>query len=309
MGGWESEAAEWACEQYGVVSVAQLRGLGASRAAIRHRVERGIWTKAAHTVLRVAGAPVTWESQVVAHVLAAGEGAVASHRTAAAVWKLEGGRRDLVELTVPTERRYRSEGVVTHHSTDLDRIRAVRRDGITVTPVDRSILDLGAVTGRRMVQLAVDNARRRQLTTWDRLLDTLVVHARRGRDGVGTLRAVLDDHFGEVVVTDSGFERLVISVLRDAGLPMPVLQHEVCVNGRTFRLDLAYPDARVAIELDGSVHLERQVWEADHARQNALILAGWTLLRFTWLDYTERRPQMVTEIRTALTKSRQKRLL
>lgn len=287
-------------EQHGVASDAQLRGLGVTRSALRHRLAQGTWTRAARSVIRLTSAPVTWESQVAAHVLAAGAGAVASHRTAAAIWQLDGQGQDHIELTVPTPHRYRATGVVTHHSTDLDRIRPLRRAGILVTPVERTILDLGAVATRRHVEIAADDARRRRLTTWQRLLDTLVVHARRGRDGVGHFRAILDDHFGETAVTGSAFERLVFSALVEAGLPRPVLQHEVRAGDRTYRIDLAYPDARLAIELDGSVHLERKVWEADHCRQNALVLLGWTVLRFTWLDYTRHRRRLVAEIDAAL---------
>ena len=50
-------------------------------------------------------------------------------------------------------------------------------------------------------------------------------------------------------MTDSGFERLVVSRLVEAGLPAPVLQHAVEVGGRRYRIDLAYPGERVAIEL------------------------------------------------------------
>ena len=76
----------------------------------------------------------------------------------------------------------------------------------------------------------------------------------------------------------------------EAGLPRPVLQHPVELGGRRYRIDLAYPEQRVAIELDGSVHLRRDVWEADHERQKALVLAGWTVLRFTWRE-DDRRPR------------------
>ena len=101
-------------------------------------------------------------------------------------------------------------------------------------------------------------------------------------------------------MTDSGFERLVVARLREAGLPAPALQHEVVVAGKTYRIDLAYPEARVAIELDGSVHLRRDVWEADHGRQNALVLAGWTVLRFTWRDYLDRPADLVRHVAAAL---------
>jgi very-short-patch-repair endonuclease len=236
----------------------------------------------------------------MAHVLAAGPDAVASHRSAAALWGLDGCRKGEPEVTIPFGRRYRPDGARVHQSKDLGRVQAVRRAGIPTTPIERTLLDLGAVAGKGVVLIAVDDARRSGLTDWDRLLDCLVLHARRGRDGVGTFRSILDDHFGELAVTDSAFERLVFAFLCEAGLPKPVLQHEVSVGGRCYRFDLAYPEQRVAIELDGTVHLRRDVWERDHERQNALVLAGWTVLRFTWRDYRERRLELVREVRAAL---------
>lgn len=291
-----------AASQHGLATVDQLAALGVTRAAVRHRIGVQRWAWAARRVVRIGGAPETWESRLLAHILSAGDGAVASHRAAAALWGLDGVGQGIVELTVPRPRWYRVPGVRSHRSTDLDRAPATLRQAIPVTPVARTLLDLGAVTGRRKVLLAIDSARRRRLTTWDALLDTLVLHARRGRNGVGVLRAILDEHFDEAAVSDSAFERLVLAVLTSAGLPTPVLQHPIEVDGRSYRLDLAYPAARLAIELDGSIHLERRVWEADHARQNALILAGWTVLRFTWRDYIDRRRHLVAEVRAALAK-------
>jgi very-short-patch-repair endonuclease len=289
-----------AARQHGLMTLRQVREAGLSRAAMRRRVEQGWWVPADRGVLRVAGAPVTWESQVLACVLSAGPGALASHRAAAALWGLEGCRPGPPELVVPRGRRYRRPGVRTHESTDLGLVTPVWRSGIPVTPVARTLLDLGAVVDARRTHVALDDARRRRLTDWDALLATLTAHARRGRDGVGTLRAILDDHFGEIAVTDSGFERLVVSLLLSAGLPRPVLQHQVEVGGVRYRLDLAYPEARVAIELDGIDHLRPEMFEGDRHRQNAIVLSGWTVLRFTWRQYLGAADQLVAEVRLAL---------
>lgn len=296
----DTAVAHIASKQHGLVTLDQLRALGASRASIRSRVGRGQWIKIDSGVLRLAGAPVTWESTVLAAVLGAGPDAVASHRTAAALWGLEGCRRGAPEITVPSGRSARRAGVRTHRSTDLHLVGHVPRSGIPTTPIGRTVLDLGAVLPEKFVHLAVDDARRRGLIDWDGLLAVLVAHARRGRGGVAALRAILDEHFGEVAVTDSGFERMVVALLCEAGLPRPVIQHEVAIGARTYRLDLAYPEAKVAVELDGSHHLRRDVWESDRIRQNALVLAGWCVLRFTWRDYLEHQGRLVAEVRSAL---------
>lgn len=303
MGDLDRSIAAIAARQHGLVTGIQLASFGASPAARRTRLEAGRLCKVGEGVYRVGGAPVTWESDVLAAVLAGGPGAVASHRTAGALWGLDGCRRGKPEVTVPLGRRYRPGGVRTHRSTDLHLVTPTRRVGIPTTPVARTLLDLGAVVTGGRVHVALDHARRRGLTDWDALLDTLVAHARRGRRGVGPLRAILDAHFGEVQVTGSRFERLVAIRLRQAGLPPPALQHEVVWAGRSYRIDLAYPRERVAIELDGSIHLRRDVWEADHERQNALVLAGWMVLRFTWRDYLDRPDRIINEVRRALVRA------
>ena len=296
----DRHVAQLATRQHGLITAAQVASFPAPRPLATRRLAAGRWVEVAEGVFRVAGAPVTWHSQQLAAVLAAGAGAVASHRAAGVLWGLDGCRPGLPEVTVPRGRRYRPDHARAHQSTDLHLVRPVTREGIPTTPPARTLLDLGAVVPLGRVHLAVDDARRRRLVTWDDLLATLVAHARRGRGGVAKLRAILDEHFGETAVTESGFERLVVARLVQAGLPRPVLQHEVVVGGRNFRLDLAYPDQRIAIELDGSIHLRRDVWEADHARQNALVLAGWMVLRFTWRDYLDRGPFLVGEVRRAL---------
>lgn len=268
---------------------------------MRTRLRRGQWIKVETGVLRVEGAPITWESKLLAHVLAAGDGAMASHRSAAALWNLDGFRRvSKPELTVPRDRRIRRTSAVVHHSTDLHLVKPVWRDRIPTTPIGRTLIDLGALYRGTKVLLAVDDARRRNLVTWDQLLDLLVSHSRRGRAGAATLRSILDEHSAEIARTDSGFERLVLLLLRDAGLPAPALQHEVYIDGRTYRIDLAYVAERIAVELNGQIHRERRVWENDQVRYTALTNAGWRVLPFSWHRYSTDQRSIVRQVRLAL---------
>jgi very-short-patch-repair endonuclease/predicted transcriptional regulator of viral defense system len=299
----DADVARLAVRQHGLVTLRQLRGVGVAPGAVRQRIGSGRWHRIDRGVYRIAGAPVTWRSEVLARVLSAGPGAVASHRTAAALWDLDGCRPGAPELTIPQGRRYRRAGVRTHVSTDLHLVTPAVRDGIPTTPVGRTLLDLGAVVDRSRVHLALDDAQRRKLTDWDGVLDTLAAHARRGRDGVATLRSIVDEHDADVAVTDSGFERLVAILLVAAGLPRPVVQHRIVIGGRTIRIDLAYPAARIAIELDGGIHLRRDVWETDRPRQNAVVLEGWTVLRFTWHTYRHHPDRLVSDVRRALRRS------
>src|SRR5690606_15945909 len=159
--------AAMATRQHGLVTRAQIRSLGGSRAALRTRLDAGRLHRAAEGVYRIGGAPVTWASEVLAAVLAAGAGAAASHRPAAALWVLDGCRPGTPEVTVPLGRRYRPSGVRSHQSTDLHLVAPVRRSGIPTTPVARTLLDLGAVVSPLRVHVAVDHAIRTRLTDWD----------------------------------------------------------------------------------------------------------------------------------------------
>lgn len=81
---------------------------------------------------------------------------------------------------------------------------------------------------------------------------------------------------------DSDLETRVLRLLVACGLPSPVQQHRVRLGGRTFKIDLAYPAFKLAIELDGwEFHRTRSAFDEDRARANALVLDGWTLVRFT----------------------------
>jgi very-short-patch-repair endonuclease len=90
-------------------------------------------------------------------------------------------------------------------------------------------------------------------------------------------------------------------LLRAAGLPPPVRQHEVVIGDRRYFLDFAYPDERVMIEIDGwEARGRRETFETDRARQNRLMLAGWTPLRFTARSLRERAHEVVATVATAV---------
>lgn len=102
-------------------------------------------------------------------------------------------------------------------------------------------------------------------------------------------------------ITDTDTELLLLSLITAAGLPEPVLHHEI-YDGERFvaEVDLAYPRWKIAIESDGSVHTDPDVRALDLRRQNDLVLEGWTVLRFD-LDRVRDNPSAVLrEIRDAI---------
>jgi very-short-patch-repair endonuclease len=96
------------------------------------------------------------------------------------------------------------------------------------------------------------------------------------------MRSILERRLPGYEPGESAPERRIFDLLVRAGLPTPVLQHRVQLGPRTVRIDLAYPEARIAIEYDGwDHHSTRTAFDHDRARANDLVLGGWTLLRFT----------------------------
>ncbi len=100
----------------------------------------------------------------------------------------------------------------------------------------------------------------------------------------------------------SAAERLAHRVYRAAGLSGWVTNHRVVVPGwATCYIDIAFRRQLVASEIDGQIHeRDRTIFESDRARQNALLLEGWLILRFTWRMLTEDPEQVVATTRRAL---------
>ena len=290
--------ADLARRQHSTFTAQQALDRGISRKVLRTRVARGSLTLVAPDTYLIAGARLTWEGRLLGMVLAAGPGAVASHRAAAALWGFDGFNRGTPELTVPRGKRFRRTGAIVHESTDLHLAGVRTRDGIAVTDPARTVLDLARRTGDARLALAIESARRSHLTSWKELIATLVCHARCGRPGVVRLRRIIGAGAHRDEITDSDFELLVLVLLLEHGLPEPILHHEVrAPDGRFIaEVDLAYPSLKIAIELDGGDHLRSDVFERDRPRQNELVLAGWTILRFTWKAYVERPDSLVAAV-------------
>lgn len=293
--------------QHGVFTRHQALALGVSRHQIDHGVRAGRYERVGTAVYRVTGAPTTWEQRLLGSVLGAGPGALASHRSAAFLWGLDGSRRGIVEISVPRHRRpRRRHGATVHESTDLVLAEPVLHAAIPATGVVRTLVDLAAVAPRERLGQAVDDAIRRRLTDWPQIAAVRARHARRGRNGTGRMRELLEERYG-TTIPDSHFGRLVADLLVDAGLPVPAIEHDIrAADGRWLaRADLAYPAERVAVELDSvRHHLNERAFEADPVRQNRLELEGWLVLRYTWKAYSQR-PQMIcAEVGAALRRAR-----
>jgi very-short-patch-repair endonuclease len=291
-----------ASTQHGLITAAQCRAVNLSRYAVHRLVAQCVLTCEAPGVYRVAGVPRSWHGRALCAVLAAGPGALVSHRSAAFLWGLEGftapGR---VDITVPRHRRPAPRpSVVVHESRDLDLADPRRRWNVPVTGPARTFLDVAGVADDELTVLRVlDEVRRLRHASWADLWTSLFRHARKGRPGITRARAALHHRAGKRV-PDTEFARLFLRMIDAAGLPEPRSEVDVTVAGHRYRIDCAYPDCLVAIELDGQGHDEPVKMEADARRDAHLRSAGWIALRFTWRRFSREPDGVLADVRAAL---------
>lgn len=279
----EAEAAALAARQHGVVSVTQLTALGMSASTRQRRLATGELTFVQPGVVRHGAHPDTWRGRVLAACLSSG--GLASHRSAAVLWDLASIVGSMVEVTVPRGTVNRRAGVVLHRSTQLDMAAPVTIDGIPVTGLARTLIDLATVVPPLLLESAVDDALRLRRITWPGLHQAVLQHAGPGRSGCGAVRALLAARYGEGEVPLSDWSRQAARRLTDGGCPQPVFEHRVLDRSGSLvaQVDLAYPFHRVAIELQSTRwHLNRRSFDADPIRWNQLTALGWRVYPITW---------------------------
>ncbi|MEL7209773.1 MAG: type IV toxin-antitoxin system AbiEi family antitoxin domain-containing protein [Actinomycetota bacterium] len=300
----EPEIAEIAASQHGLVTSSQLAELGVGRALPARRCQSGQWRAAAPGVFAIAGSPRTFHQRVLTAQLAAGPGALISHRTALLLWQVRPATRIPIEVCIPRGRSHSRPGVIVHESRDLHLARPEVIDGIAVTGLARSLLDLGAVLPGG-VRKAVWAARRTHDLAWGELLSTLALHGRQGRSGVGPLRVVVSQHYGEVA-GDSATEDHAYALLDDSVLvPRPERQIPIrCADGVVVTVDLGWPGHRVLVEIDGVDHLTNEdLQQKDRHRRNQLEIAGYTVLNYTGRLLRECPDQFVRDARDMLVRA------
>ena len=261
--------------QHGVVSRAQLLAAGVGRGAIDRRV-RGARLHPVHRgVFAVGHRVLTRHGAWMAAVLAAGEGAVLSHRSAAALWDIRDTARSRVEVTVRRHRRGRP-GVEYHHvALPPDEI-TVEHD-IPVTTPARTLFDLAAVLRPHQLERAINEAEFRRLTSPLSLDDLVARHP--GRRGARALHDILAARRIGQHRTRSDLEAAFLALVDAHGLPRPQ------TNRRTGpgEVDAVWPEQGLIAELDGfEAHGTRQAFEKDRARDRELVAQGWRVVRITW---------------------------
>jgi hypothetical protein len=285
--------------QDGVFSRRQALDSGLSRRVVRRRLTDGTWVEPASNVNADAGldmGPAAWRW---AAVLACGDRCVISHRSAAAVWNFSVSVPQRPEVSVPNGLHPRPGPQVRVHSIGVPPSEVRSHHGLPVTSRERTVLDclltLPLSQGRTLLDRVLQRG-------WVQLPSIAqAVHDARCRSGAGRARAVL---LGADSGTASQAERVAQALLIRGGITDWVAGYKLVAGGQVVAtIDLAFPDVQLAIEIDGwPWHSDPERFQEDRRRQNVLVAAGWTVLRFTWADLVERPQQVLAMIASALSR-------
>jgi hypothetical protein len=272
--------AGFAADHHGVFRLEHARMVGVSDRQVHAAVARGEVVRVFGEVYRFAAAPETWHGRLLAACWAGGFRSLASHRSAAALRELPGADRDVVEITCPRWRRAQHHGLIVHELKDLCFERDVMIvDGIPTASVPLTLLGLSAVRPA-VVELALERAVRRNLTTLTAVDEMMERLGGRGRRGARRLRTVLAARPRDLRPSDSDMETLLFAALRRAGVALPQRQVLVHYRGKFVgQIDGGWPDARVGYEYDSDeFHTGRVATAADSARRHRLTAAGWLIV-------------------------------
>lgn len=288
----EPTLARRAAAQGGVFSRGQALAAGYSDNRICRKLAAGVWTSRIPGVYRVAGTPTTLLTRGWSVVLAAGEGALLSHRVAGRLHRIDGvpGYSQL-EVSVPLSRRPRHVPGAHVRRAPLERADAGWAAGLPVTTPLRTVVDLARLLDPREGARIIGDALRTGAFTHDRLHEAIDdLRRRRGAIHARAALALADPRLESILESE------LCELVTGVGL-RPELQHEVYDRGRfVARLDLAIPELKLAIEADGyATHALRPGFERDRERLALLSAAGWTTLAFTAAQIRER-PEWVAEV-------------
>jgi very-short-patch-repair endonuclease len=248
--------------------------LGYGRAAIEHRITTGRLHLVTRGVYVVGWPRLTRERRWMAAVLACGEGAALSHRSAAALWGIGTELVGRVDISVRRRCEHRRTGIHARSRPSLPKEDIVLRDDIPVTRPARTLLDLATELRTKALERAINEADKRDLIDPEALRSALDDYA--GQPGVRRLRALLDRHTFRL--SDSELEIRFRPIAAAAGLPQP--QTKQRLNG--FEVDFYWPELGLVVETDGLRYHRTPAQQArDNLRDQTHTAAGLTPLRFT----------------------------
>jgi hypothetical protein len=282
-----------AAAQHGVVCRRQLAEIGIRDRGVTRRVANGHLHRIHPGVYAVGFPSLTREGRWLAAVLACGEGTVLSHLDAAVLWKIYESQRTRVHVTVLSRRQVK--GLWIHRARRLHPDDVTVKDGIPVTTIARTLVDLTDLLPRNRLLRAMREADYLRLLDLDSL--NAAVQRAHGRRRLQALKSALAQHrHGQIVRSE--LEHRFLELVDRAGLPAPETNVRVRTRKRIYTVDCLWRRTGVAVELDGrAAHARTAAFEEDRARDTALSAIGLRPLRYTWRRVTVESADVVAELR------------
>jgi len=274
-----------ASRQLSLVTRRQMRLAGVSDRQIDTLVKSGVLQRTRPRVFAVAGSSMSWEQALLAVVLAADEDAVASHSSAARLWNLKHRPPERFEITTRRDRRVRLEGIRVHTSDCFDETDIAVQADVPCTSFERTLCDCSTSMTQFELGRALDDGLRRGVASLRRLEACAErLESCPGRH-MSVIRKLLRERDNDFDPGGSASELRVLKLVRLAGLPIPVQQHRVRVEGRRFVLDYAWLSPKVFLEYYGlAVHSLPSAVHYDNDRLTLLAGAGWKPVVVTDVD-------------------------
>ena len=289
-----------AAGQCGLFSRRQVLERGGSDAFILRRARSGRWLVVAPGVYGVAGHEPSFRRSVWAALLAGPASAVVSHGAAGAIRRLPGFPSNRLTLTVPHGTRRGNPIAQVFQTRSMPAPEDV--GGLPVTSVERIYLDVARFTGPKKLLHLVDEARAADLTSVVRLRREFLRLARSGRNGISTMRTVLDSYDEGAVASRPQLERQLDRIL--ARIPAPVLR-EASLPGREWsleRVDRRFDHPRRLIVEGDSRRWHTRVadFRRDRERDRTALRAGYPTVRYAYEELLEDPDAVEGEIRELL---------
>jgi very-short-patch-repair endonuclease len=276
---------ELASKQFGVVTRADLGCTEVSWKWLRGRLATGEWNRVHRGVFRLGCNQPGRDEREMAALLAAGQGAVLSHTSAARRLGLDVPPRDeSVHLTIPASRKAKVRAAKVWRSRTLTARDVMTGKRFRLTNLARTMVDLASVLDDGWLRAAFDSAVRQDEANviW---ISRVLARFGRGRRGVSRLRSLVEEYRRGDEVPDSALESLAVELARATGRE-PKLHHKVLDGGRhVAEVDLAWPELGLCAQFDGwKHHRTREAFVKDRACDRALFQLGWTVPRYPWDD-------------------------
>jgi hypothetical protein len=296
----EAQIAEVASRQHGIIALRQLVALGLSGSAVRHRASVGRLHRRHDGVFSVGHTALTAKSHLMAAVLACGDEAALSHRSAACHLGLRDDNRSIIDVMSPGRRGRARDGIAAHSGATLLPRDVEIIDGIACTALARTLLDLAEVVPTRQVERAIERAEiLRVLDT--RAIDDVLARA-DGRRGAAKLRAVLSEMQLGSTITRNDLEEAFLRTCRDIARPPDAVNAWIPYpGGGGAEADFLWRESQLIVEVDGrDVHTTRHAFEHDRRRDQRLNVLGWRVVRFTWRQVLHDAPTVGATVRALL---------